>query len=91
MSKRGRAWKFARSLQWAVLIGALTGLALTGLTYTGFVWDLELRQSVLLGGGAAVGLALFLTYLFDRISMGVGSFRSAVKGRRNGTKNGGKV
>ena len=86
MSKPDRSWKFIRSLQWAVLIGALAGLAFTGLTYTQFMWKLEPRQSILLGAGIAVGLTLFLTYLFDRVSMGVGSFRRAVKGRRSRTK-----
>lgn len=86
MSEPARAWKFTRSLQWALLIGALAGLAVTGLTYTKFVWDLQARESVLLGAGVAVGLTLFLTYLFDRVSMGVGSFRRAVKGRQNSTK-----
>jgi hypothetical protein len=91
MSDRIRAWKVVRSLQWAILIGALAGLALTGLTYTKFMWDLEPQQSILLGAGTAVGLVLFLTYLLDRVSMGVGSFRSAVKGRSGRTKDGGKV
>ena len=86
MSERARAWKFIRSLQWALLIGALAGLAVAGLTYTKFVWDLEPRQSILMGAGTAVGLTLFLTYLFDRVSLGVGSFRRAVKGRRGNTK-----
>jgi hypothetical protein len=91
MSKRVRAWTFIRSLQWAILIGALTGLALTGLTYTGFVWDLEPLQSILVGAGAAIALSLFLAYLFDRVSLGVGSFRSAVKGDENGNKSGGRA
>jgi hypothetical protein len=87
MSETTRAWKFARSLQWAFLIGALVGLAVAGLTYTQFVWDLESRESILLGAGTAVGLTLFLTYLFDRVSIGVGSFRRAVKkGRKGGTR-----
>ena len=58
MSKPDRAWKFIRSLQWAILIGVLAGLALTGLTYAGFVWELEPRLSILLGAGTAVGLSL---------------------------------
>ena len=86
MSHPDRAWKFVRSLQWALLIGALSGLAITGLTYTGFVWDLEPQQSILLGAGTAVGLALFLTYFVDRVSQGVGSFRRAVKEGRRGKK-----
>ena len=88
MSEPKRAWKFVRSLQWAVLIGALSGLAITGLTYTGFVWDLEPQQSILLGAGTAVGLALFLTYLMDRVSQGIGSFRRALKQGRRGKKKG---
>jgi hypothetical protein len=91
MSDRVRAWKFVRSLQWAILVGALTGLALTGLTYSKFMWDLEPRQSILLGAGTAIGLVLFLTYLLDRVSMGVGSFRSALKGRSGRNKSGGKA
>jgi hypothetical protein len=82
MSKPDRSWKFIRSLQWAILIAALAGLALTGLTFTQFVWDLEPRQSILVGAGTAIGLSLFLTYLFDRISLGVGSFRRAVRGQK---------
>jgi hypothetical protein len=73
MSKQARAWKFARSLQWTFLIGALAGLAVAGLTYTKFVWDLEPRESILLGAGTAFGPTLFLTYLFDRVSIGVDS------------------
>jgi uncharacterized membrane protein YedE/YeeE len=91
MSKPARAWALARSLQWAMVIGILTGLALAGLTYTGFAWDLEPQQSILVGAGVAIGLSLFLTYLFDRVSLGVGSFRSAVKGRQNSTKDGDKA
>jgi hypothetical protein len=91
MPDRVRAWKLIRSLQWAILIGALAGLALTGLTYTKFIWDLEPRQSILLGAGTAIGLVLFLTYFLDRVSMGVGSFRSAVKGRSSQNKGGGKA
>jgi uncharacterized membrane protein len=86
MSDRARAWKFIRSLQWALLIGALAGLAVAGLTYTKFVWDLEPQESILLGAGTAFGLALFLTYLFDRVSVGVGSFRRAVRSGRKGAK-----
>ena len=60
MPKQARAYKFTRSLQWALLIGALAGLAVTGLTYTKFVWDLEPREPILLGAGTAFGLTLFL-------------------------------
>ena len=66
MPKQARAYKFTRSLQWALLIGALAGLAVTGLTYTKFVWDLEPREPILLGAGTAFGLTLFLLALARR-------------------------
>lgn len=86
MSDRARAWKTLRSVQWALIVGALAGLAIAGLAYAGFVGDLESRHVVLLGVGSGVGLTLFLTYLFDRVSLGVGSFRQAVKKGRKGER-----
>ena len=87
MSDPVRAWKPLRSFLWALIVGALTGLALAGLTYAGFVGDMDPRYALWLGVGSGVGLTLFLTYLLDRISIGVGSFRQAVKGRRGSKKN----
>jgi len=86
MSDRVRAWKTLRSFQWALIVGALAGLALAGLVYSGLIGKFEPRYAIQLGIGSGVGLTLFLTYLFDRVSIGVGSFRRAVKGRRGSTK-----
>jgi hypothetical protein len=86
MSDRARAWKTLRSFQWALIVGAVTGLALAGLAYAGFVGERETRYAILLGIGSGVGLTLFLTYLLDRISLAVGSFRHAVKGRQESTR-----
>ena len=86
MSDPVRAWKPLRSFLWALIVGALTGLALAGLTYAGFVGDVDPRYAIILGIGSGVALTLFLTYLLDRISLGVGSFRQAVKGRKRNPK-----
>lgn len=79
MSDRVRAWKPLRSFLWALIVGALAGLAIAGLTYAGFIGEVAPRYALLLGVGSGVGLTLFLTYLLDRISGAVGSFRQAVK------------
>lgn len=86
MSDRVRAWRTLRSFQWALIIGALAGLALAGFAYAGFIGQMEPRYTMLLGVGSGAGLTLFLTYLFDRVSMAVGSFRQAVKKGRKGVK-----
>ena len=87
MSDQVRSWKAHRSLLWALMVGALTGLAIAGLAYTGWIGDMEPRYAILLGVGSGVGLTLFLAYLLDRISLAVGSFRQAVKGEASTAKN----
>lgn len=86
MTDRVRAWRTLRSFQWALIAGALAGLALAGLAYAGFIGKLEPQYTILLGIGSGAGLTLFLTYLLDRVSMAVGSFRQAVKKGRKGGK-----
>jgi hypothetical protein len=81
MSDQVRSWKAYRSFLWSLIVGALAGLAIAGLAYTGFIGEMEPRYAILLGVGSGVGLTLFLTYLLDRVSLGVGSFRQAVKGK----------
>jgi hypothetical protein len=89
MSRSGsdRSWKFIRSLEWSLLIGALSGMAFIGLTYSQFMLELEIRQSIYIGIGIAVVVTLVLTYILDQISKSVGSFRNALRGRRNGDRN----
>ena len=81
MSDQVRSWKTFRSFLWALIVGALAGLAIAGLAYTGWIGDLEPRYAILLGVGSGVALTLFLAYMLDRISLAVGSFRQAVKGK----------
>jgi hypothetical protein len=88
MSDQVRSWKAFRSFMWALIVGALAGLAIAGLAYSGWIGDLGPQYAILLGVGTGVGLTLFLAYLLDRVSLAVGSFRQAVKGkgRRANTK-----
>jgi hypothetical protein len=80
MSDQVRSWKAYRSFLWSLIVGALTGLAIAGLAYTGWIGNLEPRYAILVGVASGVGLTLFLTYLLDRVSLAVGSFKQAVKG-----------
>ena len=75
-----RSWRFIRSLEIALLVGALTGLAFVGLTYSNFLFDMELLQSVYWGVGIAVILTALLTWVLDQVSKAVGGFKSAVRG-----------
>ena len=77
-----RSWKFIRSLEWSLLIGALSGMAFVGLTYSQFMMELETRQSIYIGIGIAVVVTLVLTYILDQISKSIGGFRKALKGNR---------
>ena len=77
-----RSWKFIRSLEGSLLIGALSGMAFVGLTYSQFMLELEMRQSIYIGIGIFVVVTLVLTYILDQISKSVGSFRNALKGNR---------
>jgi hypothetical protein len=89
MSRSGsdRSWKFIRSLEWSLLIGALSGMAFIGLTYSQFMLELELRQSIYIGIGIFVVITLVLTYILDQVSKSVGGFRNALRGNRAGGKN----
>jgi hypothetical protein len=78
-----RSWKLIRSLEIALIVGALAGLAFVGLTYSNFLLDMELRQAVFWGIGIGVVLTLLLTYILDQVSLAIGGFRTAVKGRGN--------
>jgi hypothetical protein len=78
-----RSWKFIRSLEWSLLIGALSGMAFVGLTYSQFMLELEIRQSIYIGIGIAVVLTLVLTYVFDQVSKSIGRFRKALKGNQD--------
>ena len=82
MSRSDRSWKFIRSLEWSLLIGALSGMAFVGLTYSQFMMELETRQSIYIGIGIAVVVTLVLTYILDQVSKSIGGFRSALKGNR---------
>lgn len=82
MSRSNRSWRFIRSLEWSLLIGALSGMAFIGLTYSQFLLELERRQSITIGIGIAVVVTLVLTYILDQVSKSVGSFRDALKGNR---------
>lgn len=86
MSSSDRSWKFIRSLEWSLLVGALSGMAFIGLTYTQFMLELERRQSISIGIAIAVVLTAALTYILDQISKSVGSFRNALKSRRESEK-----
>ncbi len=79
-----RSWKFIRSLEWSLLIGALSGLAFVGLTYSQFMLELETRQSIFIGIGICVIVTAVLTYILDQISKSVGGFRNALRGNRAG-------
>ena len=81
MSDQVRSWKAFRSFMWALIVGALAGLAIAGLAYSGWIGDMEPRYAILLGVGSGVGITAFLAYMLDRISLAVGSFRQAVKGK----------
>jgi hypothetical protein len=82
-----RSWKFIRSLEWSLLIGALAGMAFVGLTYSQFMLELEMRQSIVIGIVIFVVVTAALTYILDQVSKSVGGFRNALKGRRDGKKN----
>lgn len=86
MSDPVRAWKRLRSFQWAVIVGALVGLGLAGLAYAGFIGKVDPKYAILLGIGSGAGLTLFLTYLLNRVSVAVGSFRQALKKGRQESK-----
>jgi len=88
MSRSGtdRSWKFIRSLEWSLLIGALSGMAFVGLTYSQFMLELEIRQSVFYGIGIAVVVTAVLTYVLDQVSKTIGGFRNALKGNRQDKK-----
>jgi hypothetical protein len=77
-----RSWKFIRSLEWSLLIGALSGMAFIGLTYSQFMLELETRQSIYIGIAIAVVVTVVLTYILDQVSKSVGGFRNALKGNR---------
>jgi hypothetical protein len=77
-----RSWKFIRSLEWSLFIGALSGMAFVGLTYSQFMMELETRQSIYIGIGIAVVVTLVLTYILDQVSKSIGGFRNALKGNR---------
>jgi Kef-type K+ transport system membrane component KefB len=83
-SSSDRSWKFIRSLEWSLLIGALCGMAFIGLTYSQFMLELETRQSIYIGVGIAVVVTAVLTYILDQISKSVGGFRNALRGNRAG-------
>ena len=84
MSRSGsdRSWKFIRSLEWSLLIGALSGMAFIGLTYSRFMLELTGRQSITIGIVIAVVVTAALTYILDQVSKSVGGFRNALKGNR---------
>ena len=79
-----RSWKFIRSLEWSLLIGALSGMAFIGLTYSQFMLELETRQSITIGIGIFAIVTAALTYILDQISKSVGGFRNALRGNRSG-------
>ena len=90
MSRSGsdRSWKFIRSFEWSLLIGALSGMAFIGLTYSQFMLELEMRQSITIGIGIFVVVTAALTYILDQVSKSVGGFRNALRGNRaDDTKN----
>ena len=82
-SESERSWKFIRSLEWALLIGALSGLAFIGLTFSNFLLKMERRTAIYVGIGIAVVVTTVLTYILDQISQSVGGFRNALKGKRD--------
>ena len=82
MSGSDRSWKFIRSLEWSLLVGALSGMAFVGLTYSKFMLELEIRQSIYIGIGITVVVTLVLTYILDQVSKSVGNFRKAIKRNR---------
>ena len=77
-----RSWKFIRSFEWSLLVGALSGMAFVGLTYSQFMLELEPRQSIYIGIGIAVVVTLVLTYILDQVSKSIGGFRKALKGNQ---------
>lgn len=83
MSRSDRSWKFIRSLEWSLLIGALSGMAFVGLTYSQFMLELEIRQSIYIGIGIAIVITAVLTYILDQISKSVRRFRNALRGNRD--------
>lgn len=85
MSRSDRAWKFIRSLEWSLLIGALSGMAFVGLTYSRFMLELETRQSIYIGIGIAVVVTAVLTYILDQVSKSVRRFQTALRGDRDGS------
>ena len=85
MSRSDRSWKFIRSLEWSLLIGALSGMAFVGLTYSQFMLELETRQAIYIGIGIAVVVTAVLTYILDQVSKSVRRFRNALRGDRDGS------
>ena len=81
-SESERSWKFIRSLEWALLIGALSGLAFIGLTFSNFLLEMERQTAIYVGIGITVVVTAVLTYILDQVSKSVGGFRNALKGRR---------
>ena len=84
-----RSWKFIRSLEWSLLIGALSGMAFIGLTYSQFMLELEMQQSIIFGIVIFVVITAVLTYVLDQISKSVGGFRNALRGNRSDGKKSG--
>jgi hypothetical protein len=82
-SESGRSWKFIRSLEWALLVGALSGLAFIGLTFSNFLIEMKQQTALYVGIGIAVVVTAALTYILDQISKSIGGFRNALKGKRN--------
>ena len=85
-SGSNRSWKFIRSLEWSLLIGALSGMAFVGLTYSQFMLELETRQSIYIGIGIVVVVTLVLTYILDQVSKSISNFRNALRGNRTNDK-----
>jgi hypothetical protein len=82
-SESGRSWKFIRSLEWGLLVGALSGLAFIGLTFSSFLLEMEQQTAIYVGIGIAVVVTVVLTYILDQVSKSVGGFRNALKGKQN--------
>ena len=62
-SESGRSWKFIRSLEWALLIGALSGLAFIGLTFSNFLLEMERQTAIYVGIGIGYVIEKALGYM----------------------------